>query len=267
MESRKSRLNLPAGMESSLRLDSIPAAHFPAIPKTPSPSKTTYGDRFIPCRSSSRLQNFALAEKPSPTKEGGNDAYSRLLRAELFGHDPAPYSPGAQGSPISPSKNLFRFKTVHSAPSSPFSVTSVAAYDTALEVSTPPKVPRKIAKTPHKVKLRYKQQRGEEIRLILFQKTGRANTVIRSIGTSLGDVQVCSYHRLSPISEYSGDKNILHHDLRVPGDFVSKLVGHRSEVATLTGHTLRVLYLAMSPDGQAPVRDTGVWSLGRTHIR
>ncbi|RWW66119.1 hypothetical protein BHE74_00026567 [Ensete ventricosum] len=172
MESRKSRLNLPAGMESSLRLDSIPAAHFPAIPKTPSPSKTTYGDRFIPCRSSSRLQNFALAEKPSPTKEGGNDAYSRLLRAELFGHDPAPYSPGAQGSPISPSKNLFRFKTVHSAPSSPFSVTSVAAYDTALEVSTPPKVPRKIAKTPHKVKLRYKQQRGEEIRLYFIKQGG-----------------------------------------------------------------------------------------------
>eukprot|EP01018_Ginkgo_biloba_P012675 Gb_09588 [translate_table: standard] len=63
-----------------------------------------------------------------------------------------------------------------------------------------------------------------------------------------------------------------------------------SKLATLTGHTLRVLYLAISPDGQTivtgagdetlrfwnvfpspksqnSVRDTGVWSSGRTHIR
>ncbi|KAG0592589.1 hypothetical protein M758_1G258300 [Ceratodon purpureus] len=63
-----------------------------------------------------------------------------------------------------------------------------------------------------------------------------------------------------------------------------------SKLATLTGHTMRVLYLAISPDGQTivtgagdetlrfwnvfpspksqnAVRDTGVWSLGRTHIR
>ncbi|GER39495.1 WD-repeat cell cycle regulatory protein, partial [Striga asiatica] len=63
-----------------------------------------------------------------------------------------------------------------------------------------------------------------------------------------------------------------------------------AKVATLTGHSLRVLYLAMSPDGQtivtgagdetlrfwnvfpsvktpAAVKDTCLWSLGRTHIR
>nr|KYP44750.1 Protein FIZZY-RELATED 3 [Cajanus cajan] len=63
-----------------------------------------------------------------------------------------------------------------------------------------------------------------------------------------------------------------------------------AKVATLTGHSMRVLYLAMSPDGQtivtgagdetlrfwnvfpsmkapAPVKDTGLWSLGRTQIR
>ncbi|KAJ7548117.1 hypothetical protein O6H91_08G118500 [Diphasiastrum complanatum] len=63
-----------------------------------------------------------------------------------------------------------------------------------------------------------------------------------------------------------------------------------SKLATLTGHTYRVLYLAISPDGQtivtgagdetlrfwnvfpfpksqSAVRDTGIWSLGRTHIR
>ncbi|TQD85152.1 hypothetical protein C1H46_029240 [Malus baccata] len=62
------------------------------------------------------------------------------------------------------------------------------------------------------------------------------------------------------------------------------------KVATLTGHSMRVLYLAMSPDGQTivtgagdetlrfwnvfpsvkthtSVKDTGLWSLGRTQIR
>ncbi|CAJ2644370.1 unnamed protein product [Trifolium pratense] len=63
-----------------------------------------------------------------------------------------------------------------------------------------------------------------------------------------------------------------------------------AKVATLTGHSMRVLYLAMSPDGQTivtgvgdetlrfwnvfpsmktptPVKDTGLWSLGHTQIR
>ncbi|THU66101.1 hypothetical protein C4D60_Mb05t10630 [Musa balbisiana] len=333
---------------------------------TPSPSKTTYGDRFIPCRSSSRLQNFALAEKPSPAKEGGNDAYSRLLRAELFGHDPATYSPGAQGSPISPSKNLFRFKTDHSAPSSPFSVTSVAGHDTAVEVSTPPKVPRKIPKTPHKVLdapslqddfylnlVDWSSQNALAVGLgtcvylwsattskvtklcdlgnrdgvsaIQWSREGSYIAIGTSlgdvqvldapslqddfylnlvdwssqnalavglgtcvylwsattskvtklcdlgnrdgvsaiqwsregsyiaIGTSLGDVQIWDGTRCKKIRSMGGhltrtgvlawnscilssgsrDKNILHHDLRVPGDFVSKLVGHRSEVCGL----------------------------------
>lgn len=63
-----------------------------------------------------------------------------------------------------------------------------------------------------------------------------------------------------------------------------------SKLATLTGHTLRVLYLAISPDGQtivtgagdetlrfwsifpspksqSAVHDSGLWSLGRTQIR
>lgn len=32
------------------------------------------------------------------------------------------------------------------------------------------------------------------------------------------------------LSSGSRDRNILQHDLRVPNDFVSKLVGHKSEV-------------------------------------
>ncbi|WOK93771.1 protein FIZZY-RELATED 3 [Canna indica] len=291
MESRRSRLNLPAGMESSLRLDPVPSAHFPVIPKTPSPSKTTYSDRFIPCRSSSRLQNFALAEKPSPVKEGGNDAYSRLLRAELFGHDPNPSSPGAQGSPISPNKNLFRFKTDHSAPSSPFAAASVASlHDASVEVSTPPKLPRKIPKTPHKVLDAPSLQDDFYLNLVdwssqnvlavglgtcvyLWSATTSKVTKLcdmgnrdgvcsiqwsregsyLAIGTSLGDVQIWDSTRCKKIRNMSGhltrtgvlawnscilssgsrDKNILHHDLRVPSDFVNKLVGHRSEVCGL----------------------------------
>lgn len=151
MDSRKSGLNLPAGMQSSLRLNTIPT-HFPSIPKIPSPSKTTYSDRFIPLRSSSRLQNFALVEKSSPVKEGGNEAYSRLLRTELFGADSVPCSPAGQGSPMSPIKNLFRFKADHSAPNSPLSVV-ISGQDGAgsAEVSMPPKVPRKVPKTAYKV--------------------------------------------------------------------------------------------------------------------
>lgn len=151
MDSKKSRLNLPAGMEASLRLDPAPS-HFPVLPKTPSPSKTTYSDRFIPCRSSSRLQNFALIDTmSSPVKEGGNELYSRLLRTELFGSDSLPGSPAGQGSPISPSKNLFRYKMDHSAPSSPLSVSGVDGGALGESNTMPPKVPRKIPKTAHKV--------------------------------------------------------------------------------------------------------------------
>eukprot|EP00268_Persea_americana_P062021 TRINITY_DN7909_c1_g1_i4.p1 TRINITY_DN7909_c1_g1~~TRINITY_DN7909_c1_g1_i4.p1 ORF type:complete len:379 (+),score=65.24 TRINITY_DN7909_c1_g1_i4:212-1348(+) len=147
-ERRKSSLNLPAGMSKpALDLEKF-SSSFTSLPKTPSPSKTTYSDRFIPCRSSSRLQNFALVEKSSPAKEGGNEAYARMLKAEIFGTD----SPSCQGSPMSPSKNLFRFKTDHSAPSSPYSQPlSVHEGGVAYEASTPPKVPRKVPKTPHKV--------------------------------------------------------------------------------------------------------------------
>ena len=155
MDSKKTRLNLPPGMEMSLRLDSPAPAFSPGYSpvKTSSPSKTTYSDRFIPCRSSSRLQNFALVEMPSPAKEGGNDAYSRLLRSELFGAEVC--SPSGQASPISPNKNLFRFKTDRSVPASPFHG-STSGNDVGVlgEVSTPPKAPRKIPKTPHKVRSR-----------------------------------------------------------------------------------------------------------------
>lgn len=89
---------------------------------------------------------------------GGNEAYSRLLKTELFGTDFGSFDSPAGGfkggSPMSPSKNMLRFKTEQhsSGPNSPFSP-SILGQDNGIsgEVSTPPKPPRKVPKTPHKV--------------------------------------------------------------------------------------------------------------------
>lgn len=152
-ERRKSGLNLPAGMSgTSLRLESF-SGSYRAISNLSSPSKSTScSDRFIPCRSSSRLHTFGLIEKASPVKEGGNEAYFRLLKQELFGSDFGSSSPAGQGSPMSPSTNMLRFKTDHSGPNSPYSPSHYGP-DSGFssETSTPPKPPRKVPKTPHKV--------------------------------------------------------------------------------------------------------------------
>ncbi|CAL5363659.1 unnamed protein product [Camellia sinensis] len=486
---RKSGINLPATMsETSLRLDTFSASSpirtvsnlqsprtmsprtISNLSSSPSSSKSaSCSDRFIPCRSSSRLHTFGLVDKASPAKEGGNEAYSRLLKSELFGSDFGSFSsPAGQGSPMSPSKNMFRFKTDHSGPNSPYSP-SILGSDTGFnsENSTPPKPPRKVPKTPHKVLDAPSLQDDFYLNLVdwssqnvlavglgtcVYLWTATTSKVTKlcdlgptdgvcsvqwtregsyiSIGTNLGQVQVWDGTQCKRVRTMSGhqtrtgvlawssrilssgsrDRNILQHDLRVPNDFVSKLVGHKSEVcglkwshddrelasggndnqllvwnqhsqqpvlkltehtaavkaiawsphqngllasgggtadrcirfwnttngnqlnsvdtgsqvcnlawsknvnelvsthgysqnqvmvwkypsmakvATLTGHSLRVLYLAMSPDGQtivtgagdetlrfwnvfpsmktpALVKDTGVWSLGRTQIR
>ncbi|KAI3988443.1 hypothetical protein MKX01_026257, partial [Papaver californicum] len=116
----KSGINLPVGMaQTSLHLETTFR-------------KTIYSDRFIPCRSSSRLDTFELIDKPSPVKEGGNEAYSRLLKAELF--EFASVSPGGGGSPISPSKNMLRFKTEPSSPYSP----SILGHDSGISILDAP---------------------------------------------------------------------------------------------------------------------------------
>ncbi|XP_043720354.1 protein FIZZY-RELATED 3 [Telopea speciosissima] len=471
---RKTGLNLPAGMtEAHLHLQAFSPTSLRAISNLSSlsPSKGTCSDRFIPCRSSSRLHTFGLIENASPVKEGGNEAYCRLLKNELFGTDFGSFSPAgqAQGSPLmSPSKNMLRFKTDPSSPSSPYSP-SVFTHDGAIsgEVSTPPKPPRKIPKTPHKVLDAPSLQDDFYLNLVdwssqntlavglgtcVYLWTASTSKVTKlcdlgpndsvcsvqwtregsyiSVGTYLGEVQVWDGTQCKRVRTMGGhqtrtgilawssrilasgsrDRTILQHDIRVSSDFVSKLSGHKSEVcglkwshddrelasggndnqllvwnqhsqqpvlkltehtaavkaiawsphqssllasgggtadrcirfwnttngnqlnsvdtgsqvcnlawsknvnelvsthgysqnqimvwkypsmgkvATLTGHSLRVLYLAMSPDGQtivtgagdetlrfwnvfpsmkspAPVRDTGLWSLGRTHIR
>lgn len=157
-QTRKTGLNLPSGMsETTLRLDSF-SSSFRGISSLSSPLKnSTCSDRFIPCRSSSRLHQFGLNDKASPVKDGGNEAYQRLLRSELFGSDFESFSSPAGGggqlsSPISPSKNMLRFKTEHSGPNSPYSP-SILRHDSEFsnESCTPPKPPRKVPKTPHKV--------------------------------------------------------------------------------------------------------------------
>ncbi|KAM7262734.1 hypothetical protein ACFE04_000417 [Oxalis oulophora] len=468
-------LNLPATMSgTSLRLDNL-SGSFRSISTLTSPSKksspSTCSDRFIPCRSSSRLHTFGIIEKDSPVKEGGNEAYSRLLKSELLGADYGSFSsPAGQGSPItSPNKNILRFRTETSGPNSPFSPSILGQDSSSIcyEASTPPKPPRKVPKTPHKVldapslqddfylnlvdwssqnvlavglgtcvylwsasnsKVTKLCDLGPNDGVCAVQWTREGSYI--SIGTSQGQVQVWDGTQGKKVRTFGGhqtrtgvlawnsrilssgsrDRNILQHDLRVPSDFVSKNVGHKSEVcglkwshddrelasggndnqllvwnqhstqpihrltehtaavkaiawsphqsgllasgggtadrcirfwnttnghqlnsidtgsqvcnlswsknvneivsthgysqnqimvwkypsmakvATLTGHSLRVLYLAMSPDGQtivtgagdetlrfwnifpsmkapAPVKDTGLWSLGRTHIR
>ncbi|EYU43457.1 hypothetical protein ABFS82_06G143400 [Erythranthe guttata] len=490
-------INLPASMsETSLRLETLSSPSPMKLlssplksmsPRTisnlsasssPSKSVSSCSDRFIPCRSSSRLHTFGLIEKASPVKEGGgSDAYSRLLKTELFGTDfgfsdfPAGSFNG--GSPMSPSKNMLRFKTEQhlSGPNSPFSP-SILGQDSggglSGEVSTtPPKPPRKVPKTPHKVldapalqddfylnlvdwssqnvlavglgtcvylwsasnsKVTKLCDLGPNDSVCSVQWTREGSYI--SVGTNLGQVQVWDGTQCKRVRTMSGhqtrtgvlawssrilssgsrDRNILNHDLRVPSDYISKLIGHKSEVcglkwshddrelasggndnqllvwnqhaqqpilkltehtaavkaiawsphqngllasgggtadrcirfwntssgnqlnsidtgsqvcnlvwsknvneivsthgysqnqimvwkypsmskvATLTGHSMRVLYLAMSPDGQtivtgagdetlrfwnifpsaktpAPVKDIGLWSLGRTQIR
>lgn len=178
---RKSGINLPSTMsESSLRLQnfnpsspSTPirnASSFLASPRTmsprtisnlSSPSKSgTCSDRFIPCRSSSRLHTFGLNDKASPLKEGGNEAYARLLRTELFGSDfgcSSPFAGNAKGSgggsPMSPgSNNMLRFRTDNTGSNSPYS-SSILGQDSGFssESTTPSKPLRKVPKTPHKV--------------------------------------------------------------------------------------------------------------------
>ncbi|XP_047330766.1 protein FIZZY-RELATED 3 [Impatiens glandulifera] len=489
---RKSGINLPPKMsETTLRLQS-PTLRTPTnllqSPRTMSPrtisnlspspsskSSSACSDRFIPCRSSSRLHTFGLIDKTSPAKEGGgggggaNEAYTRLLRTELFGSDFGSSSPAGGRSPMSPNPNMLRFKTDVSGPSSPYSPSLLGnenGYYNSAE-STPPKPPRKVPKTPHKVLDAPSLQDDFYLNLVdwssqnvlavglgtcVYLWTATTSKVTKlcdlgpndsvcsvqwtregsyiSIGTSLGQVQVWDVSECKKIRSMGGhqsrtgvlawssrilssggrDRNILHHDLRVPNDFISKLTGHKSEVcglkwsyddrelasggndnqllvwnlqsqqpvlkltehtaavkaitwsphqssllasgggtadrsirfwntsngnqvncidtgsqvcnlawsknvnelvsthgysqnqimvwkypslnkvATLTGHSLRVLYLAMSPDGQtivtgagdetlrfwnvfpsvkksAAVKDTGLWSLGRSHIR
>ncbi|KAK3031904.1 hypothetical protein RJ639_036700, partial [Escallonia herrerae] len=309
---RKSGINLPAGMsETSLRLEKVsPSRVLPnlASPRTmsprtisnlsasSSPSKTAAcSDRFIPCRSTSRLHTFGLNDKTaSPVKEGGNEAYLRVLRRELFpvvvagAGGKSNKGGGDGGSPVlSPSKNMFRFMTDQSGSSSPYSPSMLGeGSGLSWESPAPPKPPRKVPKTPHKVLDAPALQDDFYLSLVdwssqnvlavgldtcVYLWTASTSKVTKlcdlgpndgvcsvqwtregsyiSIGTSLGQVQIWDGTQCKRVRTMSGhqtrtgvlawssrilssgsrDRNILQHDLRVSNDFVSKLVGHKSE--------------------------------------
>eukprot|EP00249_Psilotum_nudum_P013438 c24334_g1_i3 orf=767-2278(-) len=146
---------------------------------TPSPTRTAYSDRFIPSRSGSNLNGFALldtspsganAARCNDGRDDGAAAYSVLLRTELFGSEAGQLSPTTpetctvfssrdlKNTPISPSKNIFRFKSdlrghpSNSKVESPYSLSPIGA-DRELRgiVTAPRKCPRKIARSPYKV--------------------------------------------------------------------------------------------------------------------
>ncbi|CAI9093888.1 OLC1v1029481C1 [Oldenlandia corymbosa var. corymbosa] len=128
----------------------------------PSPSRTIYSDRFIPCRSSSNFALFNLPPpSPSSTADDSTNAYTALLRSALFGPDAAGVAPpptpdklfgsSDKGSQISsPNCNIFKYKTetrksLHSLFPSGFD-------DQLPGVShSPVKTPRKVPRSPYKV--------------------------------------------------------------------------------------------------------------------
>ncbi|KAF9676842.1 hypothetical protein SADUNF_Sadunf08G0045300 [Salix dunnii] len=313
---RKSGLNLPSGMnETSLRLETFSSSSSfravtcvsspRAISSLSSPSKTSScSDRFIPCRSSSRLHTFGLIEKGSPVKEGGDEAYARLLKSELFGSDFGSFSSaGGQGGLSSPNKNMLRFKTDHSGPNSPYSP-SILGDDGRIssESSTPPKPPRKVPKKPHKVLDAPSLQDDFYLNLVDWSSqnviavglgscvylwtasNSKVSSIVQgsnamqckvvtrlcdlgpndsvcsvqwtregsyiSVGTYTGQVQVWDGTQCKRVRTMGGhqtrtgvlawnsrtlasgsrDRHILQHDLRISSDYVSKLVGHKSEV-------------------------------------
>ncbi|KAL3682650.1 hypothetical protein R1sor_000672 [Riccia sorocarpa] len=326
-------LNLPTGMTlDSLRLDqTMRMSRFgPGSPMKQqplrnsngvvhSPTRTSYSDRFIPSRSSSNLANYALLDRSpsgahtahsSDNREDGAAAYSLLLRTELFGAEAGGLSPAtpekvmgfgsreaARSPGMSPTKNLFRFKTDHRAgglnsrPESPYSLSPIGI-DGALAgvVTSPRKAPRKIARSPYKVLDAPALQDDFYLNLVdwsshnvlavglgtcVYLWSACTSKVTKlcdfspsdvvcsvgwtqrgtylAVGTNLGEVQIWDAQRCKKVRTMGGhrtrvgtlawssnilssgsrDRNILQRDVRVQDDFVSKLVGHKSEVCGL----------------------------------
>ncbi|KAK7300735.1 hypothetical protein RJT34_11584 [Clitoria ternatea] len=298
--SKKPALNLPTGMSgSSLRLDTVSGSgrgisNLSAASSSPSSSCS---DRFIPCRSSSRLHTFGVVDKPSPLNN--NDAYSRLLKSELFGSDFAS-SPAAGNGSASPN-NMLRFRTQLSSPASPFSSPSQLNLNHhcnnnntnvpfSSDASTPRKPPRKVPNTPHKVLDAPSLQDDFYLNLVDWSSQNvlavglgtcvylwnASNSKVAklcdlgphdgvcsvqwtregsyiSVGTSLGQVQIWDGIQRKRVRTMGGhqtrtgvlawnsrilasgsrDRNILQHDMRVSNDYISQLVGHKSEVCGL----------------------------------
>uniref|UniRef100_A0A0C9RQJ4 TSA: Wollemia nobilis Ref_Wollemi_Transcript_1927_2333 transcribed RNA sequence n=1 Tax=Wollemia nobilis TaxID=56998 RepID=A0A0C9RQJ4_9CONI len=298
----------------------------PSLSPSPSRGNQQYSDRFIPSRSGSNLTGFALVDKSSPSTSAGgtgsastsgnsssggdgredlSGAYSTLLRTELFGPEAAgPLSPAtpdkfmamaSRNSPImSPNRNMLRFKAAAastSRPESPYSLSPVGPDgDMCGAVSSPPKAPRKIARSPYKVLDAPALQDDFYLNLVDWSSHNvlavglghcvylwsacsskvtklcdlGANDSVCSVGwtqrgtylavgTNIGEVQIWDATRCKKVRTLEGhrtrvgalawsshilssgsrDRNIFQRDIRVQEDFVSKLIGHKSEVCGL----------------------------------
>ncbi|XP_076930248.1 B-type cell cycle switch protein ccs52A-like [Bidens hawaiensis] len=154
-----------------------PSKSKPSDPQTPSyyyhpsPSRTIYSDRFIPCRSSSNFALFnisppsttspATATPPSSDSTRGEEnpsssaAYTALLRTALFGSDLG-FGGGSTDKKSNPgggstvNRNIFRFKT--ETRQKVESLYPLGFDDQLPGVSqSPVKAPRKVPKSPYKV--------------------------------------------------------------------------------------------------------------------
>ncbi|KAE8657337.1 Protein FIZZY-RELATED 2 [Hibiscus syriacus] len=227
------RLNLPSTMsDSSLHLQNLLSRtmHINRMLNSnhnSSPSRTIYSDRFIPSRSGSNFGLFDISNSLTSVegKEDGSGTYHRLLRAALFGPD----TPDKK-DPLAPSacRNIFR----------------------------PVKAPRKVPRSPYKI---WDASRCQRVRTM---EGHRLRVGALAWSSSL-------------LSSGSRDRSILQRDVRAQDDFASKLWsqvcglkwsydnrelasgGNDNRLATLTGHTYRVIYLAISPDGQTIVTGAG----------
>ncbi|KAK1297528.1 Protein FIZZY-RELATED 2 [Acorus calamus] len=229
----------------------------PPLPFTPTrPSdtgRTIYSDRFIPSRSGSNFALFDLSppstssssSSPSTIADGGsggaptNDgssAYSALLRTVLFGPDCGVVSPstpekspdGRGSSALTPpSRNIFRFKTESRRP-----YRSISPYD--FDGRCPVTKLCDLGADDSVCSVGW-AQRGTHL----------------AVGTNNGKAEVCNLVWSKNVNElvsthgYSQNQIIV---WRYPT---------MSKLATLTGHTYRVLYLAISPDGQTIVTGAG----------
>ncbi|KAM1132327.1 hypothetical protein FF1_046739 [Malus domestica] len=100
--------------------------------------------------------------------------------------------------------------------------------------TTPPKPLHKVPKTPHKVLDALSLQDDFYLNLVDWSSQ---NALAIGLGTSVylwraSNSKVTKLCDLGP-NDGSRDLNILQHDLQVPNNYISKLVGHKSEVCGL----------------------------------
>lgn len=152
------RLNFPSRMsDSTLHLENLPSRtmHINRLINSNynrSPSRTIYSDRFIPSRSGSNFALFDISNSPTSAegKEDGAGTYNSLLRAALFGPD----TPDKKDSSLPVNRNIFRYKTETKRPL--HSLSPFGLDDSVPGIShSPVKAPRKVPRSPYKVRLFY----------------------------------------------------------------------------------------------------------------